>query len=301
MNQGGFTLTELLVVIVTTGLLIVIVLPTLAFSKARPQSVYCLNNFNQLARACAMYTGDNHGLYPPNPDDGGTEAGYEWVCGDVSGWSSLAAGGSAEAGDATFITNSADSLLSPYLGHSATPFKCPTDWRVCTFNGKTGVPVARSVSANGGVGTVDLQWLEGGAHSGVPNVPVTGPWLTGSYQEYPYSRYETFGSTSDFKNCSPSEIWVYADEDPLSVNDGCLVLSAGVPEIVDFPTTRHQNAACFGFCDGHTEMHKWKSNVLNLTTEPQIRYVGLPGSLSYGDWYWLAWHATRNSKTGTVP
>jgi prepilin-type processing-associated H-X9-DG protein/prepilin-type N-terminal cleavage/methylation domain-containing protein len=298
-DHGGFTLTELLVVIATVGILGVLVLPTLGFSKARPQAVVCLNNFNQLAKACAMYTGDNQQFYPPNPDDGGTQPGYEWCAGDVSGWTAPipSPDDSIEAGDATYITNSKYSLLAPYLASNGVPFKCPTDWRLYNYQG-TIVPVVRSVSANAGVGTVDISWLDGGGHSGIPRTPVGAGWLTGNDNERQTS-YATFGSTSDFRNCSPSDIFVYEDEDPLSINDASLGVVAATPEVVDYPSVRHQNGAGFAFCDGHTEMHKWKSNVFLLTGYANIKTV--PSGPEESDWYWLAWHASRSLTTGTVP
>src|ERR1017187_9978658 len=292
-NHGGFTLLELLVVIATTGILALMVLPTLGFSKAKPQAVYCLNNFNQLIQACAMYTSDNQGFFPPNPDDGNTVPGYSWCRGNVSGWSSLPEGGTADAGNATYVTNPTNSLLAPYLASNAVPFKCPADWRVCLYNGKP-VPVVRSVSANAGVGTADASWLSGGSHSGRPSSPVNGPWLNGSHSHMANTPYATFGKSTSFKNCSPSEIWIYADEDPFSINDSSIAVVAATPTIIDFPSTRHQNAGCFGFCDGHTEMHRWKSNVFVLQATHAV-------GLQYQDWYWFASHATRSFITGSVP
>jgi len=57
----------------------------------------------------------------------------------------------------------------------------------------------------------------------------------------------------------------------------------------------------FGFCDGHTELHKWKSNVFYLNEPPGIRTIPSIGSPQYNDWYWLAWHASRKLSTGTIP
>jgi type II secretory pathway pseudopilin PulG len=292
-NHGGFTMMELLVVIATTGILVVMVLPTLAFSKAKSQAEYCLSNFNQLAKACAMYASDNQEFYPPNPDDGNTVPRYDWCPGNVAGWWSLGAGGSPDAGNATYLTNRTYSSLAPYLASSAVPFKCPADWRVCYYNGKV-VPVVRSVSANAGVGTADASWLSGGSHSGRPSSPVNGPWLNGSHSHMANTPYATFGKSTSFKNCSPSEIWIYADEDPFSINDSSIAVVAATPTIIDFPSTRHQNAGCFGFCDGHTEMHRWKSNVFVLQATHAV-------GLQYQDWYWFASHATRSFITGSVP
>jgi len=297
-NNAGFTLMELLVVLATTGLLVVLVLPTLGFSKGKSQAVYCLNHFNQLIQACAMYTRDNQGLYPPNPDDGNTIPGYDWCAGDVSGWMpNIAAGGNAEAGNSSYLTNPAYSLLALYLNRSATVFKCPADPRYCLYNGKV-VPVVRSVSANAGVGTVDASWLTAGVHSGRPTTPVPGSWLTGNHSET-HSQYATFGKSTSFTNCSPSDIWVYVDDDPWTINDASMSVIAALPEFIDYPSTQHQNATSFAFADGHSELHKWQSTVLIHESEPGLTVVstGPPKA----DWFWWAWHATRSSITGTVP
>jgi prepilin-type processing-associated H-X9-DG protein len=297
-HHGGFTLTELMVVIATTGILVVLVLPTLGFSKAKPQAVDCLNHFNQLIKACAMYTSDNQGFYPPNPDDGGSTPGYCWVAGDVSGWMpNITAGGNAEAGDSAYLTDPHYSLLAPYLNQSAAVFKCPADPRYCLYQGQA-VPVVRSVSANQGVGTVDASWLEGGAHSGRPTTPVPSPWLTGSHFEA-QSKYATFGKSTSFKTCSPADIWIYVDDDPWTINDDAMAVVAEVAEFVDYPSTQHQNATSFAFADGHSELHKWASTV--LVHESEVGITEVPTGLPKQDWFWWAWHATRSSITGTVP
>lgn len=112
--------------------------------------------------------------------------------------------------------------------------------------------------------------------------------------------YATFGSTSDFKNCRPSEIFIYADEDPLSINDAALEVIAASPEAIDFPTVRHGDAACFSFADGHTELHKWQSGFFALGAVPTgVKIAQTTAEKS--DWFWLAWHASRSLTTGTVP
>ena len=297
-NYGGFTMMDLLVVIATTGILGVMLLPTLGFSKAKSQAEYCLSNFNQLAKACAMYTSDNQELYPPNPDDGGKTPGYDWCCGDVSGWMpNPSAGGSVDADNADLLRNPATDLLANYLGGNIGVFKCPTDPRMELSGGKL-YPVVRSCSCNAGVGTVDASWLHGRAHSGPPTEAVPGPWLTGSHVEA-YSKYVTFGKSSSFNNCSPSDIWTYCDEDPRSINDDAMAVSAEIPEAVDYPSTMHMNAGGFSFADGHSELHKWKSNFFTLTAPAGIRAVNTTAEKN--DWYWFAWHATRSSTTGSVP
>jgi prepilin-type processing-associated H-X9-DG protein len=62
----------------------------------------------------------------------------------------------------------------------------------------------------------------------------------------------------------------------------------------------HNGACGFAFADGHSEVHKWKSNIFNLNKEAYTQAVPT-GGLPYADWFWLAWHASRSSVTGTVP
>jgi prepilin-type N-terminal cleavage/methylation domain-containing protein/prepilin-type processing-associated H-X9-DG protein len=305
-RSNGFTFVELLVVMAIIAVLAALMLPAMSATRVNQQALTCLSHYNQLMKACVMYTGDYHDFYPPNPDDGGTTPGYEWVSGDVEGWMpEIEAGGNAEAGNLTYLTSPAYSVLAPYIlaphtNGNAAVFKCPTDPRICAYQGKH-VPVVRSCSCNGGVGTVDPGFLNsgGGSHSGIPTIPAPGPWLTGSHEEF-QSQYATFGKASAFKICSPAEIFVYDDESPWSINDGCFVLSARVSEVVDWPTFMHQGAGVFSFADGHAEIHKWKSNLFALDTP--ANFAAVPAnSPGYQDWYWLAWHATRSSVTGTVP
>jgi prepilin-type N-terminal cleavage/methylation domain-containing protein/prepilin-type processing-associated H-X9-DG protein len=281
-KSAGFTLIELLVVIAIIAILAAMLLPALSLAKSKAQALHCMSDFNQLMKACVMYTGDNKEFYPPNPDDGNTVQGYLWVAGSVAGWYPGAPNNSADAGNMTYLTDSKYDLLAPYIGNNAAIFRCPADMRICTYNGLQ-VPVVRSCSANQGVGTADSSWLNGGSHSGSPNSPVSGPWLTGSHSETPQTHYATFGKATSFKNCSPSDIWTYVDEDPYSINDAGLAVVAAQSTIIDYPSSRHKNSCGFAFCDGHAEMHKWKSNVFVLGSPPVQKNVN-QGTADYNDW-----------------
>jgi len=42
-----------------------------------------LCNGKQIMMAMTLYTGDNNEFFPSNPDDGNTDAGYNWCAGQT--------------------------------------------------------------------------------------------------------------------------------------------------------------------------------------------------------------------------
>ena len=303
---GGFTLIELLVVIAIIAILAALLLPALTKAKSKALNLQCMNHFKQAQAATKMYCDDMNEFFPPNPDDGNTSPGYCWIASSVNGWMpNMNAGGNPDAGNPDLLSDPNTSLLAPYMGKNIAWFNCPRDPRRVPYAGSNSglrgsiIPAGRSISMNQGVGTADASWLGGGGHSGRPNRAVNGPWLDGNHSHTSGHPYETYGKTTDFKSASASDIWVLADEDPWSINDGGLAVVAAYPRFVDFPTQMHDNACGFGFADGHAEIHKWKSGVLiheggNFKTTPT-------GDLEVADWAWFASHSTRNTTTGRVP
>ena len=81
--HSAFTLIELLVVIAIIGILAALLLPVFSKGKQKTQGLYCLSNAKQMMTAMTLYVGDNHDLFPPNPDDGNTIPGYNWCSGDA--------------------------------------------------------------------------------------------------------------------------------------------------------------------------------------------------------------------------
>src|SRR5215469_18459948 len=81
--SAAFTLIELLVVIAIIAIIAAILLPVLSHAKAKAQQTQCINNGHQMMMAMTIYGGENNDFFPPNPDDGNTEPGYNWCSGQA--------------------------------------------------------------------------------------------------------------------------------------------------------------------------------------------------------------------------
>src|SRR5574342_94810 len=69
-KNRGFTVIELLIVVVIVAILVSIVIPALYTVKHKAQQIICVNNMRQLFLAFEQYTNDNNGLLPrPNNSD----------------------------------------------------------------------------------------------------------------------------------------------------------------------------------------------------------------------------------------
>lgn len=300
-NQRGFTLIELLVVIAIIAILAGLLLPALAKAKAKAQQVQCMNNAKQLALAFNMYANDFAELFWPNPDDPGNNAPYEhWVAGDAGN------PGNGEF-DPNVLKDPRYSLAAPYLNGNIGVFHCPADKRTGRYVPALGLPAdpaytgsvlpaARSISQNQGVGTVDQVFYSSASGHGTPNTaagrpqyPVNGPWLDGNHSNKHNNPWATFGKMADFTRISAAQVFLCVDEDPNSINDGGLAVIAAMPAAVDFPASSHNNGAGFSFCDGHAELHHWKTDFFNLHGGPAQRKTTTLNSV---DWNWEWQHAT---------
>jgi prepilin-type N-terminal cleavage/methylation domain-containing protein/prepilin-type processing-associated H-X9-DG protein len=299
--RKAFTLLELLVVIAIIAILAALLLPVLTRAKQRAQGIICLNSGKQIMLAMVLYGNDYHDYFPPNPDDGNTNAGYNWCSGDAS------IGGPDEF-NPDVIKNPALSLLITYLAGNTSLFHCPGDRRTGLYQGSDPnligeiVPAARTFSMNQAVGTIDPGFDAGGpggaginSHSGLPCLSVNGPWLNNQDTHRRNSPWYTYGKFSDMRRPGPSMTWVLLDEDPVHINDAAFAFGMEDPQWFDVPGTYHNSGCGFAFGDGHSEAHRWlmggqKQGFGTPITDPGDKQ----------DWEWMRARTSADS-TGTMP
>src|ERR1700690_3205573 len=136
---GGFTVVELLAVVVTVAMLAAVLLPALAGTKSDPRAFQCLNNQRQLILAWQMYAADNNGLLPPND----YPFSISWLLSSAATRSQMNnwAAGTMTTLDAYSLAplTSTNTVLSTYISNPKI-YHCPADnYITSNSGGKTHV------------------------------------------------------------------------------------------------------------------------------------------------------------------
>jgi prepilin-type N-terminal cleavage/methylation domain-containing protein/prepilin-type processing-associated H-X9-DG protein len=300
-GRQAFTLIELLVVIAIIGILAAMLFPALSRAKQRAQGIICLNGGKQLMTAMVLYVSDNNDFYPPNPDDGNTNAGYNWCSGNAQI-------GGPEEFNPDVLKDPKLSLLAMYLSGNTSLFHCPGDRRSGLYTGSNptmlgqSVPAARTFSMNQAVGTIDPGFDVAGpgpaginSHSGAPTLSVNGPWLNGAFNHRRNSPWFTYGKSTTMNQPGPSMTWVLLDEDVVGINDAAFAFSMSEVRWVDVPGSYHNSGCGFAFADGHSEAHKWRKG-----GSKQTGYI--TDAVDRQDWLWMRERTSADSTgTQTVP
>jgi prepilin-type N-terminal cleavage/methylation domain-containing protein/prepilin-type processing-associated H-X9-DG protein len=292
---AAFTLIELLVVISILGILASLLLPALSRGKQKAQGVYCLNNGKQMMLAMTLYCGDSNDLFPPNPDDGNTLPGHNWCSGQAG------VHGSAEF-NSDILADPNRSLLAPYLKGNVAVFHCPGDRRQGPYQGSNPawvgrtVPAARTFSMSQAVGTICPAYdVVRGHHSGIPNLPVNGPWLNNDRNHRRDSPWFTYSKMSTIRAPGPAMLWVLVDEDVNGLNDAAFAFGMKTPAWVDAPGTYHSGGCGFAFADGHSESHHWISS-----SEKRFHTWNISNAADRQDWLWMRERTSAHS-SGAMP
>ena len=266
-RRAGFTLIELLVVIAIIAILAALLLPALSQAKQRAQSTQCMSNSKQIMLAWRLYADDNNDILAPNDFPYTTPYARQtaakqatmknWVVGTMAVATDAA---DYPATHPPFISEMVDpnTVLSPYLANAGV-YHCPADQYV---DPRSQVIHVRSYSMNSAVGTIFGSSVDKGGGTARPvGSPVGGGWLPGSSYNDNQQTWRCYGTTASFIYPGPSDTFVIMDENPYSINDGSLAISAlavaGATYITDWPAGNHGKAAGIAFADGHSTVHRW--------------------------------------------
>ena len=261
----GFTLIELLIVIAIIAILAALLLPALARAKQRAERAECLNNLRQLQLAWILYADDNSDQLPPNYDQS-TQTIKSWVKG-IMKWDFPPLPSNPDNYNTTNLTESA---LAPYSSHSTGIYKCPGDKK----DGAKG-PRVRSVSMNAYMGGVS-----------------TDPNITGNG----FSTYRVFQKSTAIRSPTPSDAWVFLDENGDSINDGFFfVAMTQTANWYDIPGNYHGGTGAFSFADGHAESRAWHDGTVRdwlIKGKSNSNFIGYPADPNAGDLAWVQQHTS---------
>ena len=278
MAAPAFTLIELLVVIAIIAILAAILLPVLAAAKARALEAQCINNVKQLQTGWILYATDSQDFMVPNSPWGGF-ANQSWCPngGMHNSDGSLVADAlmkwSAAIGN-TNLSVFTNTILAPYMGGQLAVYRCPADIYP---------------SANG------LRVRDYSMQMQVGNLYCYNTTVTENGAAIAYKKVTELHSAP-----GPADTIVFLEEHPDSllnaVPDGSLQVDSSGGTFPDVPGSMHHWNCGMSFADGHAEMHKWITSVLQL---PVVANATTPlSSVQAGtspinvDWYWFVSHCS---------
>jgi len=271
---AGFARVDLVAALVMLGLLAMLTVAAVSPNRVGSQGAACLANLRELTRAWQQFATDV-GYFPPNPDDGNTTPGSNWVPGQ-------AGRGGFQEFNPDILKDPTRSLLYPYFfERDVKLFRCPAHLRVGLYQGTdpqkrgTLIPVARSYSMNHAVGR--------DPYSTAGVFPVGGPWLDNGHTHLRGQTWRTYVRFEDIVAPTPANLVIMVDEDEDSLNDGVFSFGMAAPEWIDWPATRHGMAGTLSFADGRAQIRRWVDDRTAIQNH-RVSRRSVPGS---ADYQWL--------------
>ncbi len=264
-DRRAFTLLELLVVVAVIAIMAALLFPALSRAKGRAVGIACLNNTRQLAVGWALYADDHDGRLAYNLGGAGARkvasvrTNLNWV-NSILDWST-------SNSDNTNTATLTEASLGAYVSRAPGVYRCPGDHVLSETQRAAGWSArVRSYSMNAMVGDAgDLSQL---------GYNVNNPG------------YVQFFKLATIQQ--PSQVFVFLDEHPDSINDGYFLNKGDSYSWIDLPASYHNGAAAFAFADGHSELHRWKVASTKVAAGAFVTF--LPAAIKHGegeDFHWV--------------
>lgn len=261
---AGFTLLELLVTIAIIATLASLLMSALAAGKSKARSVSCLNNERQMILAWFLYASDFNDALPYNL--GADEIRREVARQRYWNWTSSIMSWELDP-DNTNTTLLTRGGMGSYTAATREVYRCPSDSVVSDLQARAGWRSrTRSISMNAMVGDAG-EYTRGGINVNNPD----------------YRQFFRLGQIP-----RPSEVFVFVEEHPDSINDGYFLNRPDTREWTDLPASYHNGGANLAFADGHMEGHRWQFASTKPPSRPDAALLPFrPPAPEQADFDWL--------------